>query len=196
MYADHMPPIRDAMRADYQIFQRGILFVVCSIRQPIIVVPEQLDDLWNEQGENPLFGHKLDAWAWIHDKRLCRPLWETMRGEYDPERMILAFSAIPGLGIVKSAFVAQLMGSDIACLDSRNIVREGRNPRAYRADGEARKRLPSYRRKVARYVKDVGGKSREYWDAWCTDVAGRYKRTADEISALHLAIVPDSFVPF
>jgi hypothetical protein len=197
MYRDHMPPIRDAMRNDFTVFQRGVLFVVCSIRQPIIRVPDQLTALYSiGTEENPLFGCKRDAYAFIVAEEFARPLWETMRDLFDPELAILAISRVPGLGIVKSAFVAQLMGIDVACLDSRNITRDGRNPRAYRTDGEARKTIPAYRRKVARYVADVGGKAEAYWNAWCSDVAPRYKRSADEISALHLAIIPDNFIPF
>ncbi len=186
------------MRNDFTVFQRGVLFVVCSIRQKIINVPEQLASLYETGSEedNPLFGHKRESYAFIMHEERARPLYNVMRANYDSELAILTMSRVPGLGIVKSAFVAQLMGYDVACLDSRNISRDGRNARAYRADGEARKTMPSYRRKVARYVADVGGKAKDYWDAWCCDVAPRYKRTAEEISALHLAIVPDNFVPF
>jgi len=51
------------------------------------------------------------------------------------------------------------------------------------------------RPKVAAYVKETYGKAAHYWDAWCADVGEAYGRTPQEISELHLAIVPGDFVP-
>lgn len=197
MYDNHVPLIANAMRENYEAFRRGLAFVVCSIRQPITVVPDQLATLFGngEWDEFPLFGHKWNAWAFITDAERCRALWYTVRESYDPELVIWHVSRVPGIGIVKAGFVAQLLGCDVACLDSRNITRDGRNARAYRTDGEKRKTKPAFRRKVSRYVADTGGKARHYWDAWCKDVAPRYNMTAEEISCLHLAILPDNFVP-
>jgi hypothetical protein len=94
---------------------------------------------------------------------------------------------------VKGAFIAQLMGYDIACLDARNVSREARNPRAYRTDGKTPRQLEP---KVRLYVGETFGRAAEYWDLWCEDVAQAYGRTAQEISELHLAIVPRGYVPF
>jgi hypothetical protein len=103
---------------------------------------------------------------------------------------------VPGLGIVKAGFALQLMGYDVACLDTRNIKREGRNPRAFRSDGEARKAGPAFKKKIARYLSEVEGRAQEYWDAWCQDVASDIGITAAEVSGLHLAIIPDNYIPF
>jgi hypothetical protein len=141
MYKEHMPAIRDAMRAGVKVFRRGVMFAVCSIRQPTINVPGQLGILFDgEEGENPLFGHKFNAWAYINDEEKCAALWQALRGDYvhthaSCQEAVLALLRVPGLGIVKATFIAQLMGFDVACLDARNVAREGRNPRAYRTDG-------------------------------------------------------------
>jgi hypothetical protein len=45
MYAEHNPIIADAMRADVEIFKRGCLFALLSIRQPIRNVPAQMEDV-------------------------------------------------------------------------------------------------------------------------------------------------------
>lgn len=209
MYRDHMPIIRDAMRADVTVFRRGVMFAVCSIRQATINVPGQLQSLFDPQDgdESPLFGHKFQAWAYISDEAKCAALWAklcTIAREndfssfhkYKPEhcsRAIEALLHVPGLGIVKAAFIAQLMGFNVACLDSRNVSREGRNPRAYRTDGKPPAQLRS---KVLAYVEETYGKAEHYWDAWCGDVAAAYDRTPQQISELHLAIVPDNYVPF
>lgn len=200
MYREEMPVIRDAMRNNITVFRRGVMFAICSIRQPTIGVPDQLQALFDpteDNNENPLFGHKFQAWAYINDDAKCSALWRnlldcnlTLSGAIEA---IVCLLRVPGLGIVKAAFVAQLMGFDVACLDARNITREKRNPRAYRTDGKTAEQL---RPKVIAYVKETFGKAHHYWDAWCSDVAVAYSRTPQQISELHLAIVPGDFVPF
>ena len=149
--------------------------------------------------KTPLFGHKFDAWAWISDDGNAARLWrnllalENYADKLACEHAIACLLEVPGLGIVKAAFICQLMGFDVACLDARNIKREGRNPRAFRTDGKAPHLL---RAKVAAYVAETHGRAQEYWDAWCYDVAEAYGRTAQQISDLHLAIIPAGFIPF
>ncbi|MDR5726245.1 MAG: hypothetical protein RB191_02130 [Terriglobia bacterium] len=202
MYKTEMPVIRDAMRHDLTIFRRGFMFAICSIRQPTINVPDQLAILFDGvQDENPLFGHKFDAWAWISDDGNAARLWrnllalENYADKLACEHAIACLLEVPGLGIVKAAFICQLMGFDVACLDARNIKREGRNPRAYETRGSKSGRKWSAKT-VARYVAETHGRAQEYWDAWCYDVAEAYGRTAQQISDLHLAIIPAGFIPF
>lgn len=202
MYKDHcVATIAPAMRQEPAIFRRGAMFAVCSIRQPTINVPDQLGVLFDGvEDENPLFGHKFKAFDFIMSNaamavhyNLCRFYkadWDTNE---KAEQAIIALLACPGLGIVKAAFVAQLMGFDVACLDARNITRDQRNPRAFRTDGKRPEQLGA---KVRAYVNETGGRAEEYWNAWCHDVAAAYGRTAQEISALHLAIVPANYIPF
>lgn len=211
MYKQHMPAIRDAMRHDITVFKRGVMFAICSIRQPMISVPDQLQALFDpteDNNENPLFGNKFAAWAFINDETQCAQLWCELRhmrldankgpmgdgfDQLRCEHAITALLRIPGLGIVKAAFVAQLMGFNIACLDARNVTRDKRNPRAYRTDGKTPQQLAG---KVRLYVADTYGKSEQYWDAWCEDVAPVYNKSPEEISAMHLAIIPSGWVPF
>jgi hypothetical protein len=120
---------------------------------PIRNVPGQLDDIDRERASSVyLFGFKRDAYVYIETHGPA--LWAKVKAcpLADPGAAILALAAVPGLGVVKAGFAAQLMGWDVACLDGRNIEREGLSPRAYRSDGEARKSRPAFKRKVARYV--------------------------------------------
>jgi len=200
MYRQEMPPIRDAMRADLEVFRRGVMFAVCSIRQPTVTVPDQLEALFDpteDNNENPLFGSKFAAYDAITGPlgariwaEIRQPLGNTKAScEYALTRLL----EVPGLGIVKSAFVLQLMGYDVACLDSRNVKREGRNPRAF----EVNKARPhTVAPMVRRYVAETFGKAQLYWDDWCADVANAYGKTPQEISELHLAILPPNYVPF
>jgi hypothetical protein len=195
MYDNHVPIISAAMREDYETFRRGLAFVVCSIRQPIMSVPDQLAALFDGgEDDNPLFGHKWQAWDFILSVR-CRALWERIRMSFDAPRVIFEVSRIPGIGIVKAGFVAQLMGCDVACLDSRNIKRDGRNVNQYRSRGGKQKETRAYMRKIEAYAQDTGGKSRKYWDTWCREVGKVNGITAEEVSALHLAILPPNYIP-
>lgn len=192
-----MPAIRDAMRHDVAMFRRGAMFAVCSIRQATINVPGQLAVLFDgEPGENPLFGVKHASFAYLmgpEGETLWQDILSRPMTRAGAQAAILDLLRVPGLGIVKAGFVAQLMGFNVACLDSRNITREGRNPRAYRTDGRTPEALAP---KVAAYVGETYGKARAYWDAWCKDVAAAYDRTPQQVSELHMAIVPADFVPF
>jgi len=197
MYREHNPIIAAGMREDFRTFQRGVMFAVCSIRQPTVTVPDQIAALFDSGAydEFPLFGFKFASWDFVQSD-LCKALWAATRADYDPERLILAISRIPGLGIVKSAFVAQLMGSNVGCIDSRNAKRLGLGPEPYKTRGERDKRSRAFRARVARYVRAWGGRSEELWDSWCLEVAAVYNLSPDEVSALHLAILPPDFVPF
>lgn len=203
MYKTHcLATIAPAMQADVAIFRRGAMFAVCSIRQATINVPDQIAVLFDgREDENPLFGHKFGAYdaimgpmgaqIWANIRSLARGPRGNTKAQC--EYAISSLLEIPGLGIVKAAFVAQLMGYNVACLDARNVAREGRNPRAYRTDGRTPSQLAP---KVRAYVGETFGRAEEYWNAWCSDVAAAYDRTPEEISELHLAIVPKSYVPF
>lgn len=197
MYDQHVPVIAAGMRSDPEIFARGVTFVVLTIQQMIITVPESVADV-DAKGDQSafLFGHKADAFRYVQAHKV--QLWQDVCNATDTADAIRALCKVPGLGIVKSAFVCQLMGFDVACLDTRNIQREGRNPNQYRSRGEAHKTTRAFGRKILDYVRDTGGRAREYWDIWCEDVADAYKRTAEDISRIHLdCIVPRgvSFAP-
>lgn len=192
MYRQHNPQIARAMRADLHAFERGFWFVLASIRQQFPRVPEQLEEIAREGDQaSCLFNFKRKAFLYmrVHAADLHSRI---LAARTNARRLEIACE-VPGLGIVKAAFLLQLMGYNVACLDSRNIKREGRDPRVYRTDGKPAHKL---RKKIAQYVVDTGGRAREYWDAWCKDVASTYDMEPYEVSALHLAIIPRTEIPF
>ena len=82
-----------------------------------------------------------------------------------------------------------MLGHDVACLDSRNVAREGRNPRAWRTDGI--KTGKAHFAKIDRYCNETRGRARELWDTWCDEVGPDYGLSADKCSRLHVeCIVP------
>lgn len=189
MYAEHVPVISAACRESPEIFARAILFASLSIRQPVENVPAMLDDVDRNRSQSPyLWGFKRATYEAVTLK--AASLWRVLDLPVE-EALYTLVREVPGLGIVKAAFALQLAGFDVACLDSRNIKREGRNPRAFRTDGK-----PPSRKKIAEYLGETGGRAQAYWDAWCADVADARGSEPEIISALHLAVVPDDYLPF
>lgn len=191
MYQDHVGLLSVAMRHDPDIFFRGVTFAVLSIRQQFVRIRDQMAEVENASTKaRALWGYKRGAYDFLR-KNKCVLHRSVVSSQY-AEDAIEHLTSIPGLGIVKSAFVAQMMGFDVGCLDSRNIVRLGLNPREWRTDGEERKQGAAFKRKVARYVDETSGRAEELWNDWCEDAAQVYKVTAQEISADHLVILPPS----
>lgn len=192
MYDDHVPVIMRAMQSSPDIFARGIMFAVLSARVQFPKVPDQMKCVKRNGDQSPaLWSWKMDAFNYVEEHK--QSLFGLVAHETNTRWALEELCRIPGLGIVKGAFVLQMLGHDIACLDVRNIERENLNPRAYRSDGKARKIGGAFRRKIARYVAQTKGRAQELWNVWCEDVAADYGFTAEQISAMHVdAIVPRS----
>lgn len=187
MYQNHVPTIAAAIRHDPRVFRDAVMFAVVSARTQFITVPGQMLELeLRGRKAKCLWSWKSAAYDFMHAnaQELHREIMPLMC----PELALRRMCQVPGLGIVKAAFVLQMAGFDLACIDARNIIRDGRKPREYRTDGV--KSGAAFERKVARYVADTGGKAEHYWDAWCIDVAEVYKKTPHEISEMHLCFIP------
>lgn len=189
MYNEHVPVINSAMRQCPETFARGIMFAVLSARQPFSNIAVQMDDL-AAKGEKSryLFAWKRDCYLYVEKHK--EQIWRDTCAAHDSETALKILTKVPGLGIVKSAFVLQFIGHDIACLDVRNIVREGRDPNAFKSNGPKYKASKAFERKISRYISETQGRARELWDVWCADVAETYGMTAHGVSEAHLRIVP------
>lgn len=188
MYAEHVPIINAAMRADLKTFKCGVMFAILSARVQFNRVPAQCEEL-AKAGRNArcLWNWKLGAYLYLEEHG--RELWEEVKAQPEPFTCIRALCKIPGLGIVKAAFIAQMLGHNTACLDTRNIIRDGRNPRAFRTDGK--KTGAAFERKLSKYCAETYGSAQHYWDTWCNEVGPDYGMTPEQCSWAHVeAIVP------
>lgn len=193
MYDRDQPLIEAAMRASVSGFKRGVMFAVCSMRQPVTRVPMQLDALDNGDArdmETILFGHKKSAFKYLEENATL--MWGRCCNAPDAATVILTLTDMPGMGIVKAGFIAQMLGHDVACLDSRNIQRRRLKPRRFATNGV--KHGAAHLRKVGRYIRETRGRSREHWNAWCDYVAPDYGMTGEAVSALHVCIAKPSGV--
>ena len=66
--------------------------------------------------------------------------------------VIQLFMAVPNLGMVKAAFLAQCLGFNVACIDSHNIKRLGISPNLVKSPPAAMKPA-TVRKKVEQYVE-------------------------------------------
>ncbi len=190
MYDRDVPIICAAMRAHREVFVRGVMFALLSARVQFPRVPEQCRELHKRGADAAcLWGWKFDAYAYVIEH--SETLWLLSREAQRAGVCIGNLCAIPGMGIVKGAFVAQMLGHDVACIDVRNQQRLGLRARAWRSDGEDRKTAPAFGRKIARYVEHTQGRARELWNDWCDDAGSEYGMSGERVSAMHReSIVP------
>jgi hypothetical protein len=184
MYAEHNPQIAEAMADSAEGFTRGVAFTLLSIRQRFHLVPSMLSDVDRDGlASRHLWGWKRQGYAYACDH--AEALRQSVLASETPKDAVSHLLQVPGLGIVKSAFVAQLAGFDIACVDSRNAARLGLDPEHWK--GATPEKLDSYCE-----LYSGQGRGEQFWNAWCTDVAQAYPghyADANAVSADHLAVV-------
>jgi hypothetical protein len=186
MYRDHVAILNAGIRHDPDIFCKAVTFAVLSMRQTFVSAVQSMKT-FTGMTDRHLWGFKRGAYDFTRKNKFC--LWERAKAAQSSESGLEVLTEIPGLGIVKAAFVLQMMGHDIGCLDSRNVQRLSLNPREWRTDGPARKQSPAFKRKIQRYVDFTAGRAEELWNDWCEDAARVYHVSADEISRDHLVIL-------
>lgn len=175
-----------------------IEFTLCTIQQPLHRVSLQREHI-REHGSNSnfLFGSKRKGWIWASENKayLYRVAKDILNREPSVDRdadLVQHFMQIPGLGVVKASFVAQMLGAEVACLDMHNLKRLGL-PESYFKISAGLK-PETLRKKVVDYIgycAETGG-SEYWWNTWCAHVAGRRGsplKTAECVSEYHVAAV-------
>jgi hypothetical protein len=190
MYTTDMPRIARHGMGSPDGLVDVITFVLLTIQQPFPGTARQFADV-RENGAASvyLFGAKREGFRYaVEHKATLFAAVKAAKRARDTVAAVDVLSLVPGLGMVKSGFVAQCLGFDVACIDVHNCTRLGitqaalKLPKALKPD--------TRRAKIARYValcRDTGGAA-FWWDSWCGYVAGRRKsplKTAEEVSAFH-----------
>lgn len=195
MYDRDMPLMREIALASPEGLTKVIAFVLSTIQQPLQSVANQMAELKRE-GVNSkyLFGSKRDGYRYAVDHAcvLHAAVVEAVRVN-DVVGAVDVLTNVPGLGIVKAAFVAQICGLDVACLDTHNLRRLGMAEGALKLAKSVKPE--TRRRKIADYValcSSTGG-ARHWWNTWCDYVAGNRANkslpTGDAVSAYHVACI-------
>ena len=185
MYADHMPIIRAHGFRDAQGLRDVLTVVLLSSRGPLVRVPPMVREVKQRGAKAPsLWGWKLDGWQYLRDN--AEDLLAGLHEAETPVQAIAILCRVPGLGLVKAGFGAQLLGFATGCLDSRNANEYGIPPRAWRTDGTVPKttRIMAYCAEVDR----LGG-AEVLWDNWCRGLAAHENMEAERISRLHVDMI-------
>jgi hypothetical protein len=192
MYDRDMPRMRNHALSTPQGLVDVIGFVLATIRQPFQEVKNQMADIrLNGRESKYLFGSKRIGYAYAEDHAAV--LHAAIIAAVDVNDVIGAvdiLSNVPGLGIVKASFVAQICGLEVACLDTHNLRRLGLAESAMKLAKSVKP--ATKRKKIADYVglcATTGG-ARHWWNIWCETVAGSSRNksltSADMVSAYHV----------
>jgi hypothetical protein len=103
MYAEHVPQIAAAMRADQSTFCRGVMFAILSARVQFPRVPAQCKELTARKASAAcLWGWKFDAYAYLSEHSAT--LYGLVAHNSDTSKALWDVTRIPGMGIVKHAY--------------------------------------------------------------------------------------------
>jgi thermostable 8-oxoguanine DNA glycosylase len=172
-------------------FFRSVSFVLATIQQRFDTVAMIVERLETEGSQSRfLFGSKREGYEFASENRrvLLKQAQGFVKGKMSLEALILEFMEIPGLGLAKASFLAQIVVGDGACLDRHNLRFLGL-PESF---VKAPKTLQpaSLFRKVEAYNETwrKHGNSALWWNQWCDHVASIYPksfRNGAAVSALH-----------
>jgi hypothetical protein len=176
-------------------FARVTTFVLTTIQAGLSTTPMQMDDIdINGADSKYLWGNKRDGYLYMQEhKRVIYAAIKEAVKTGDAVAAIDVLTNVPNLGVVKAAFVAQMCGLDVACIDSHNCDRLGLSRSALKFPKGVKPETK--RKKIADYVqftRDTGG-AEYWWNSWCDYVAGNRANkkltTGDEVSMFHVVAV-------
>jgi hypothetical protein len=150
--------------------------VLLSIRQPFYLMGRQVQDVAeNDYASRYLFGWKSSGLHHVRaNKRSLHYAAQACHGgDITLDELILEYLAIPGMGIVKASFLAQMTVGDGACMDTLNLRTLGLSETAFRLSKTLT--VKTVKRRIAAYnaVWRSVGNSAHWWDSWCDLVASR-----------------------
>jgi len=174
---------------------RVTTFVLTTIQAGLATTHNQMLDIDKVGADSKyLWGNKRDGYLYMqeHKRVIFAAIKEAVKTG-DAVAAIDVLTNVPNLGVVKAAFVAQMCGLDVACIDSHNCDRLGLSRSALKFPKGVKPETK--RKKIADYVqftRDTGG-AEYWWNSWCEYVAGnranKMLATGDMVSKFHVTAV-------
>lgn len=177
-------------------------FTICTVNMPLSRVLDMRRDVKvNGYQSKWLSSVKRDGFAYLSQMspslhaNLCKIIDKHGTDTIDAaQQAIDTLMDIPGVGMVKAGFIAQMCGLEVACLDRHNVRALGMKEDALKID---KKLKPDTRnKKIRNYVKLCrrSGGAEYWWDTWCNYVADKgglnqSLPTGDAVSAYHVTAV-------
>ncbi len=195
MFAKHQPPIAASGTRDADGFKRVCVFVLATIRCQFPRACQAAKTYYASGAldSSAFFGFKLDGLDYVERnaetmRAECEYLARCESGEALDTKLIDVFARIPGIGLAKAGFLAQLLYGRVGCLDSHHLVRFGLSAHGFRSLNECKTRA-TRERKIRHYVAVAAqcGTAETLWNSWCEYVgkAQGYGST-ETVSAMHL----------
>lgn len=174
--------------------------VLLSIRMQWVGVGNQMADVRKNGAKSKcLWGWKRDGYRYLRDnrKQLYAHVRKYRAGKTYLDDLIREFLKVPGLGLPKAGFLAQLLVGDAGCLDMHNIERFDLDANVWKV--RKLKNLDDMVReiddKIAMYLSlcKLCGGSEKLWDDWCeylNEKVGTF-HNADDVSRRHYIYLLD-----
>ena len=199
MFATHQPLIGRFARENPVNWARAIRFAIVSAHRPLWQMPGEMRkiDLMGAEAASSATKQAGCEYTARYAPALFAACEERAESPYwQAGNAIVCHLAgrVPGLGIAKAGFAAQLIYGLSGCLDTHNLRRFNLSVRRWQWSSYKGCRPATRERNVAEYnsaVDGLGGTA-WLWDDWCRYVAGldpvAYP-TADRASELHIESV-------
>jgi hypothetical protein len=183
--------VASAARHSDKVFLDTVTMVLLSIQQPWQGVPAQFAHVRAHGRDSVyLFGSKRNGFDYaaehVSDLRIAAQI---AYDKADLDGLIMTYLSIPGLGLVKASFLAQLTIADGACIDLHNARRLGLTPNDLKMPKTLRD--PAKLARISSYnaTWQQHGNSEYWWNTWCDNMVGTsYNKrlaTGAQASAIH-----------
>jgi hypothetical protein len=157
--------------------------VIATIRTSFKDITKLSEDIRaNKHSSKALWGHKIDSYLGVVENK--DNLYDLFESSAPEKIMLQEVLKIKGLGLAKASFAMQMMGYNVACLDTHNLKKLGYSSSYF-----------NNKKKAEEYLQVVKKEGAEYWwNTWCeliptTERNRKYFKTADEVSYEHVRAV-------
>lgn len=166
--------VASAARHSDKVFIETATMVLLSIQQPWQGVPAQFAHV-RQHGRDSvyLFGSKRGGFDYVSEHATAlRIAAQIAYDKQDLDGLLLEYLAIPGLGLVKASFLAQLTIADGACIDLHNARRLGLTPNDLKMPKTLKH--PARLARISAYnaTWQQHGNSEYWWNTWCDNMVG------------------------
>jgi hypothetical protein len=201
MYNTHATIISEHALKTPQGLTSVIRFTLCTIQQSLYSCENQIADIEKNGFKSRFLKNRTKSkglkYAMENQTKLFWAVKELKKESLNNIdtvcKAVKLFNQIPGLGMVKSAFVCQMLGFNVACLDVHNLNRLGLASK----DVNLPKSLTdkTKMKKIEKYVHLTQREGTVYWwNSWCDLIAekggaNKLLPTGEEVSAFHVGCV-------
>jgi len=191
MYAEHQPIISKYAARGPRELANVARFVLATIRTSFPDAISSYKTLVTSGERRPIayFGDKHRGLDYLDNHSVS--WWNAIHAaRRDRDTLVATFATVPGIGLVKAGFLAQLGFGVSGCIDTHNLQRFGMDYGDVRFNKGAKWSTWVARAHHYNSVTDALGGPELLWNEWCEYVS-RFQGygTPEEVSAMHLQVI-------